>query len=54
MSEYSLMKNNMTPQPPKRGSLQTAVEIIPLETEYTKLNSFTEDIVRKQFPLSGG
>jgi len=54
MSLSHIMNTYMTPQPPERGSLQTAVKIILLETEFMKLNSFTADIVRKQFPLPGG
>ena len=44
---------DMTPQPPKRGSLQTAVVFIPIETKLN-IKFVADDIVRGQFPLPGG
>ncbi|TVQ85553.1 MAG: hypothetical protein EA393_13590 [Bacteroidetes bacterium] len=44
---------DMTPQPPKRGSLQTAMVFIPVVSKL-KFEYVAVDIVRGQFPLSGG
>ncbi|TVQ85556.1 MAG: hypothetical protein EA393_13605 [Bacteroidetes bacterium] len=53
MSEHRIMKNTMTPQPPKRGCLHTAAVFISIVTKL-KFKIVAEDIVRGQFPLSGG
>jgi hypothetical protein len=48
-----VMNTGMTPQPPERGSLHTAVLFIPLVTKL-KVKIVAEEIVRGQFPLPGG
>ena len=53
MSEHRVMKNTITPQPPKRGFRQTAVVFIPVVTKL-KFKFVAEDPVRGQFPLPGG
>ena len=47
------MNTYIAPQPPKRGSLQTAVVFMPVLTKL-KFEYVAEDIVRGQFPLPGG
>ncbi|TVQ85555.1 MAG: hypothetical protein EA393_13600 [Bacteroidetes bacterium] len=53
MSLSYKMNTDMTPQPPKRGCLHTAAVFISIVTKL-KFKIVAEDIVRGQFPLSGG
>ena len=53
MSLSFIMNTYNTPQPPKRGSLQTAVVFISVVTKL-KFKFVAEDPVRGQFPLPGG
>jgi len=44
---------DITPQPPERGSLQSAAVFMSVVTKL-KFNYVTKDIARWQFPLPGG
>ena len=53
MSEHRVMKNIITPQPPKRGFRQTAVVFISVVTKL-KFKFVAEELVRGKFPIPDG